>query len=68
MTDIADLAQQITESCEDNDDPEQTYENIVTLLAGTVAWISDTYFAADDDGLGLAEDIREQCARWGEED
>ena len=67
MTDITTLAQEITESCA-HDDPEQAYNNIVTLLAGTIGWISDSYFAADDDGLGLAEAIREQCARWGEED
>jgi len=67
MTDITTLARLVTESCAD-DDPEQAYENIVTMLAGTIGWISDAYFAADDDGLGLAEDIREQCARWGEED
>ena len=66
MTDITTLARLVTESCEDNDDPEQTYENIVTMLAGTIGWISDSYFAADDDGLGLAEDVLDQCARWGE--
>ena len=67
MIDITTLAQEITESCAD-DDPDKAYNNIVTLLAGTIAWISDSYFAADDDGLMLAGDILEQCVRWGEED
>ena len=67
MIDITDLARQITEDCAD-DDPDKAYSNIVTLLAGTIGWISSNYFSDDDDGLGLAEAILEQCARWGEED